>query len=472
MAQHRWQPESREAFIAEMSHATSINDLAMRLDVSVSALSRWCRDNDMDLAPVRSKGGRRPFTLTAEEWEAVDKSGGVRAIAKRLRIAADTLRDWALRSGVDLDPYRSTGHAAAPDDPKDCVDVDTAAARETGRAKHYKSLYEEALTRIRKEEDVWNAVAERFAEPRPRPVFRRRAQSTKLPPREAVLLLSDWQLGELVHAEEVGGVNAYSWAIAEKRAQRLVDAVTSSLLLQLNAFRITRLVISVLGDMVEGHDIFTGQPWSLEKDAAMQAIDGSELLAGVICAIVEAVAPHGITVDVYCVPGNHGKPGGRKAGATPVTFNFDYMLYYMLQKELRDQPVREIGVEPAGRLLFEAAGHVFLMTHGNEVRGWGGFPYYGMDKTHARLTMELETLFKFWLLGHWHAEATLPAGRGKRIVNGTMVGANQLTQAAVLTTSAPCQKLLYVSRDLGLAEEAYMVLDTEKRAAPHVWGRE
>ena len=411
--------------------------------------------------------------MTDDLRAAYDASQSMNDLARRLGCHYQTAGKRATAAGLVV-PAAHWGQQEWPEpgtDPSEHVAEHNAVVRITSERDHYKRLYEHACTQIRTQDDICEAVATRYAEPRPRPTFRRiTRQSTKLPEREAVLLLSDWQLGELVHASETGGVNAYSWAIAEERIDRLVRAVIGNVENQMQAYRVPRLVVAILGDIVEGHDVFSGQAWSLEKDAAMQALDGSELMAGAICAITEAVAAHGTVVDVYCVPGNHGKPGGRKAGQTPPTFSFDYMLYRMLEKELASQPVREVGIEPAGRLLFESAGHVFLMTHGNEVRGWGGFPFYGLDKTHAKLTMELETLFTFWLLGHWHSEATLPAGRGRRIVNGTVVGANQLTQAAVLTTSAPSQTLLYVSRELGLAEEAYMVLAPNERRSPRIWG--
>ena len=403
---------------------------------------------------------------------ALAEAGSISAACARLGIADKTLRRYCAEQGIDLSPAKTRPGRSVVPEPQEHVEKDSATERVASERDHYKRLYREASKHIRTQDDICGAVAARFAEPRPKPIIRPvRTKSTKLPEREAVLLLSDWQLGELVGIEETGGVNAYSWEIATERAGRLVTAVVGNMLNQMQAYRVSRLVVAVLGDIVEGHDIFNGQAWSLERDAAVQSLDGSELMAGVICGIVEELAPRGVTVDVYCVPGNHGKPGGRKAGATPMTFSFDYLLYRMLEKELAKQPIREVGIEPAGRLLFEAAGQVFLMTHGNEVRGWGGFPFYGLDKTHAKLTMELETLFTFWLLGHWHSEATLPAGRGKRVVNGTMVGANQLTQAAVLTTSTPCQKLLYISRDFGLAEEAYMVLAPNERRRPHIYGR-
>jgi hypothetical protein len=479
VAAPRWDPEGgREAVVRAIAEADSLIGCAGALGTSVGTLRAYCGREGIDITPARSRGGRTcaPWYPDPRDWEReLAVAVSISDLAQRLGVAPRTVRLYAERNGIDISAVRAPGGNPSTArsrtlDPGERIEQDIGRQRIKGERDHYKRLYEEAVTQIRAQDDICEAVAERCAEPRPRPVFKRRRARAHLPEREAVLLLSDWQLGELVSEVETGGVNAYSWAVAERRAARLVDAVTGSLEHQMRGYQVSRLVIAVLGDIVEGHDVFNGQPWSLDKDAAMQTLDGSELLAGVICALCEAVAPHGVTVDVYAVPGNHGKPGGRAGGQTPVTFNFDHLLYRMLEKELRNQPVREFAIEPAGRLLFEAAGHVFLMTHGNEVRGWGGFPFYGLDKTHARLTMELETLFKFWLLGHWHADATLPAGRGKRIVNGTMVGANQLTQSAVLTTSDPCQLLLYVSEDLGLAEEAYMVLDAEKRAAPHIYG--
>lgn len=372
-------------------------------------------------------------------------------------------------------PHWATESAAPPDRAAHpagkVIAEDMARARIAAERDELKRLYAEAIAQLKTQEDIFSSVASRCVTPRPAPTFTPlRKKSAKLPKRTAILILSDWQLGELVHEVETGGMNSYSWAQAVKRCERLVSAAVGNLENQMRAYRIDRLVIAVLGDIVEGHDIFSGQAWSLERDAAMQAVDGADLMASVLTAIVEPFLPMGMQVDVYCVPGNHGKPGGRKAGQTPVTFSFDLLLYEMLRRQLTNWPVHEFAVEPAGRLLFTAADQVCLMTHGNEVRGWGGFPYYGLDKVHARMTMELETLFAFWLLGHWHSAATLPAGRGMRVVNGTMVGANQLTQAAVLTTSAPSQTMLYMSREYGLAEIAYLVLEPGKRREAKIHG--
>lgn len=421
MSQPRWAPKPGE-LEAALEVATGVRDLAARLGVAVGTLERYCRENDYDLAKVRNvaagKAGKQPPLI-----------------------------------------------------PADKVKEDAQLARAKAELTDLQFLYREAISQIQSQTEICEAVSLSCVTPRPAPVFKKvRKKVSKLPHRTAILLLSDWQLGELVHEIETGGMNSYSWSMAVSRCGRLIDAAVGNLENQMRAYHITHLVIAILGDIVEGHDIFNGQAWSLEKDAAMQSVEGADLMASVLTAIVEPFLPFGLKVDIYCVPGNHGKPGGRRAGQTPVTFSFDLLLYEMLKRQLTTWPIHEFAVEPAGRLLFSAADQIFLMTHGNEVRGWGGFPYYGLDKVHAKMTMELETLFTHWLLGHWHSAATLPAGRGMRVVNGTMVGANQLTQAAVLTTSAPSQTMLYVSHDFGLAETAYLVLEPGKHTPPRIHG--
>jgi len=200
----------------------------------------------------------------------------------------------------------------------------------------------------------------------------------------------------------------------------------------------------------------------------VQALDGSALFADAIAELAERLWP--VTLDIYAVPGNHGRPGGRKAGNLPPTLSFDYLFYEILRLRLANAPIREWGIEASGRLLFMAAGTPVLLTHGDEVRGWGGWPYYGLDKAHGRLLQELETIFHVWLLGHWHASAALPAGRGMRIVNGCAVGANRLTTTAVLGASAPMQTLLYTSPDYPVAELALLYLDPEQASVrPHIY---
>jgi len=414
----------------------------------------------------------RPPEEVRAAWEKATSS---RQFFILLGISYNVIAGARLCEGAGLEwpaPHWGWHQTPQPElpDPDGQVDRDTELQRVKADRDSFKRLYEAALKRIRMQEDIAASLAEQFASPLPAPRFAKvkRASDAKRPEREVILQVSDWQIGELVRPEDVGGVNEYSWPVFERRLQRWVLAVIGSINNQMEAYDVRRGVVCMLGDMVEGHDVYNGQAWHLDKDAAMQALDGATAWAAALAAIIEATPE--ITWHVYCIPGNHGKPGGRKAGAVPASFSFDYLFYRLLEKDLSQYPVAEFVIEPAGRLLFWSAGHVFLCIHGNEVRAWSGFPAYGLDKADARLAKELDQAFAYLLLGHWHQAAMMPSGRGARIINGSAVGANQLTQAAVLGATLPTQNMLWVSRDYGLAELGLVHLAPGEYRMPKIHG--
>lgn len=420
--------------------------------------------------------------MPAHPWELPDEqtlaaalasATSVKDLAQRLGCAEDTLRKYAGRLGVDLAKVRGRGGIPARErnlSPEEELEENLEVARLKAERDHWKRQYGAALNEIQGQREIARSLAERFATPLPAPRIIRSAprRSGPLPKREAILQLSDWQLGQLVRNDDTGGVNEYDWATAEHRLQRWLDAAIGNIENARRAYDVWRIVLAISGDMVEGHDIFSGQPWSLEKDAAVQAVDGARMFATALDQLIRNLAP--ATFDFYLVPGNHGKPGGRRAGATPTTFSFDVILYEFLRLHLKDHPISEWGMEPAGRLLFMCAGVPVLMTHGDEVRGWGGFPLYGLDKAQGRLLQELDTIFHVWLLSHWHQAAILPSGAGHRIVNGNAVGPNRLTTAAVLGGTLPTQNLVYMSRDFGVGEVAFLALAPGEIRKPRIYG--
>lgn len=407
--------------------------------------------------------------------DALARSRTIRELADALGCSPTTVYKYADQMGIDLGPLAARGgrprRPEPPElSPEEVLEENLEVTKLKAERDHLNRQYQTALKQIQGQREIAAALAARYADPLPRPAIqvRPRRQGGSLPKREAILQISDWQLGQLVTADDTGGVNEYTWEIAEKRLERWLDAAIGEIENKRRAYDVWRVVLAISGDMVEGHDIFSGQPWSLENDAATQAMDGARMFAEALSLLMRELSP--AVFDFYLVPGNHGKPGGRKAGATPTTFSFDVILYEFLKLHLKDHPVHEWGHEPAGRLLFMCAGVPILMTHGDEVRGWGGFPYYGIDKAQGRLLQEIDTIFHVWLLSHWHQAAILPSGAGHRIVNGNAVGPNRLTTAAVLGGTLPTQNLIYMSRDFGVGEVAFLALAPGEIRKPKIYG--
>lgn len=405
--------------------------------------------------------------------DAYAASTSLADLAARLGCHYSTARKCAVADGLTIPAehwgrkYPEPNAAPAPT-PEESTAHDREVARLKADLAEVNAKYKVAVKEQVQREDVLKTISA-CAPVRPfKALSPRRRRVTKLPKREVVCQLSDWQLGEKVTADESGG-NVYDGAVAKTRLDRWQDKVIRSIENQSRAYSIEYASLAFCGDIVEGHDVYSGQPWALDMDAGRQVVEGGGMFGAAVESVVTNLGD--IEWSVYCVSGNHGKPGGRKAGHMPTTLNFDWMLYKWLERECANLPIKEFGIAPGGRLLFYQAGQVFLLTHGDEVRGWGGFPFYGLDKAQGRLVVDLETVFKYWLLGHWHQAASLPAGRGARIVNGNAVGPNSLSQAAVLGSATPEQNLLFVSDEFGVAEHAHIFLAPNEFEKPHIYGR-
>ncbi len=294
----------------------------------------------------------------------------------------------------------------------------------------------------------------------------------KLPVRSAVLPIFDIQYGQLVQPQDTPlGLGEYSTTIFEERLSRWYEAVTESLRDYAASHSITELVIALGGDLVEGADIFAGQAWQLEVDPAKQSVELSVHLANALGDLIAfAKTEVGVRkVMLSAVPGNHGKVGGKKAGAIPATMSWDWLMVEFLKLRLANHPIDVFANEPGGALLFESMGHTFLQIHGGEVRGWGGIPFYGFTRFDGRAIRMSGQIFDYCLSGHIHQPAIIPNGSGgEYIVSGDWVGANNLS-GQITAASRPQQRLLFVSEKWGLSENVPIYFAEAARPKPHIY---
>lgn len=301
--------------------------------------------------------------------------------------------------------------------------------------------------------------------------FQLKQRGQKLPSRSAVLPIYDIQYGQLVQPSDTPmGLGNYSDEVFRERLARWVDGVSRSLLDYATSHTITELVIPLGGDLVEGADIFAGQAWQLEKDPARQARELASHLANALGEVIR-IGQEEIGIEkvmITAVPGNHGKVGGRRAGAIPSTMSWDWLCVEFLKLEMARYPIDVWANEPAGALLFETAGHLFLQIHGDEIRGWGGLPFYGLTRYDGRAMRLTGEVYDYCLLGHHHQPASIPNGSGGEfIVSGDWVGANNLSNA-ITAASRPQQRLLFIAEKWGLTESVPIYFEPSSRPRPTI----
>jgi len=204
---------------------------------------------------------------------------------------------------------------------------------------------------------------------------------------------------------------------------------------------LNKLTIHMLGDMVTGELIYKGQSWFIDALLVDQLMQGSEAYINFILML----AKHFPQIEIFCVIGNHGRHG-KKGDAHPRS-NFDYLFYMMLQRALRGQGNVTVYVAMSPTLIVQHGEFVFALNHNDNVMGWNGIPYYGLDRKARRMDGLYNMKIHYKLGGHFHTPAEL---NDETLLNGTMMGGSDLSVNKMMVATRPSQKIFYFDPHHGI----------------------
>lgn len=418
--------------------------------------------------------------------DAAKKCESQRQLALTLGVSQGGLQGWLGRKGMaeeisgilarNRTATREKAHQAraeaqqqkADDQPVDDpqrIRIDQLTAENKALSSEHKEL----RAKLASQEEYFERIVEAVRVPVEVPKFKKRRQGKTQPEESTILPIYDQQFGQFVRAVDTpGGRGGFDVEVFDRRLERYVDGAKGILAARGLAYRLDELFFILGGDQVEGDEIFPGQAWQLALDPPRQVWElACRMREALIELIVFAKEELGIPkIALYGVPGNHGKVGGRKSGSRPATYNWDWLLYKILFDQLRDAPIDQVAIEPGGAILFKCAGHEFQAIHGDEVKAWGGIPFYGLTRFHGKAQAYHQRLYRYCLMGHHHQPASIPNGTTETIISPDWVGPNNLTKQMV-TSSRPGQNILFVSRKWGLdAPERIYFMEAEEAYAP------
>lgn len=195
--------------------------------------------------------------------------------------------------------------------------------------------------------------------------------------REVIVQLGDWQIGKL---ENGIGIDV----MRNERIPRIKQAIRSIVQRQHDAgYKVDRVIISWGGDMIEGCFIYAGQNVTgLDKTGNTHRLTTQIRTAAHMQAEVALdVAEYGTWVDIYDVPGNHGRPNGKNDFADHED-NFDTMASLWAADLTANSPHVRWHSSSDWWTGFESCGQYVVSLHGDQ---WQGD------------TWKLETLLPQWL---------------------------------------------------------------------------
>jgi hypothetical protein len=217
-----------------------------------------------------------------------------------------------------------------------------------------------------------------------------------------VLHLTDWHYGSIIKKDEVDGFGEFSPQIAQDRVMDLANRIIRFTDVIRHGYAIPKLHIIATADMISG-GIHQELLVTNAFPEPIQSVECGYLFG----AMLELFAPHfpEIVVDFVTLD-NHGRLTKKPQAAEGGLNNWCYVV-----AEIGKHYVSKLGnivfnVHAKPSALIKEGPEQYLAFHGHQIKGWGGIPYYGLDR---RVAMEAvkrmglpEVAFTKLVSGHLH----------------------------------------------------------------------
>lgn len=266
----------------------------------------------------------------------------------------------------------------------------------------------------------------------------------------AVPLVSDLQLAKVTPD--------YDSDVCEQRMNLYADKIIRLAEIQRSDHPVRKAYIPVLGDAIEGIEIFPGQQWLVDAGLYRQImVDGPRIFLTFFRKLLTAFDE----IEVMWIIGNHGRIG-RKGTFDPET-NGDRMLGKLIQMLLVDEPRIKFTV-PDGRGernwygVAQIGNYSALCIHGDQIRGSLGLPFYGLQKkVNSWAAGAIPEPFQDVFMGHYHQIASIPLNQRDVYVNGSTESYNTYAAEQLAAMSSPTQWCLFVDPNVGQVTASYKV---------------
>jgi len=280
-----------------------------------------------------------------------------------------------------------------------------------------------------------------------------------------ILFASDWHYGEVVRAEEVGGVNVFNSEIAAKRIKRMTETAIDLAFNHMGKAKTVYpgIVLAYGGDMISG-DIHEELAVTNDKTPIQCVNDLTDLMG----AQVEALATKFGRVHVPCVTGNHGRNSKKMHLKGRVFTSYEWNIYCNLAREFKRSKKITFQIPEQTDARFNVYGHRYLLTHGDMLGTKGGDGIIGaigpirrgeikVRNSESQIDQDFDTI----MMGHWHQEIVLPG----LIVNPTLKGYDEFARSVLRAPYSRAAQLLWFTHpEHGITSRWTIYLQSQKRA--------
>ena len=271
-------------------------------------------------------------------------------------------------------------------------------------------------------------------------------------PETAVAVLGDWQLGKITPT--------YNSDVLAQRIDQYAEKLIEITDIQRTHHNVDNLHVWLLGDIVEGEEIFPGQSHLIDSGLYRQVgINGPEILGNFLRTALENFKH----VHVTGVIGNHGAVGGRARKQHDPETNMDRLLYKIVELIFKNEPRITFNIpDGKGERNFYAVDTIgnysTMLIHGDQMPAPSAtYGYYKkvMGWKDGAIPEHFDDVF----MGHYHQQAKMTIGSSILRISGSPESNNTYAQEYFSAMSRPCQHLMFVHPENGVTSEYSIWLD-------------
>jgi hypothetical protein len=294
----------------------------------------------------------------------------------------------------------------------------------------------------------------------------------------AVAHISDTQLGKVTMT--------YDAAVGAERLHNYAQRVVEITEVRRSASRVDDLRLYLGGDMVEGeYGNYPSQPYDTESSVIRQAMrEAPDIFEAMIYYFLRYFRK----IHIIGVPGNHGRGASYKQTRHNET-NWDRVFYWNLHDRILGSDVKATqpcecgskkyyknccGKDMHKRVTFDIPeGDQFwaldriwhwgnLIVHGDQIRGWAGIPFYGVQKKSHGWSDSMPKDWDNLLFGHFHTYASGTINYRRWFCNGTTESSNTYALEALASAGPPSQRLLFMTEKNGVISDHQIFLEDRR----------
>jgi len=313
-----------------------------------------------------------------------------------------------------------------------------------------KKAYQDEILTLQDTRSIFKGVADSLSLPKVQ-VYSKPIKSSAA--HTALIDISDLHFGARVHLEELNGLNAYSIAICKARMRRLCRKVIYLLKEHTNV-TLERLVVLLKGDLISGGMFLHEETGRTDECQPIEQVKGvAEIITEVLMGWLQALK---IPIDVYCVPGNHGRTTKKNEPSQMVANSLDITACQFVETCFRGNDNITFHYPASGEAVFKIYSKTCLAIHGHMgFHGGGGVygPTYTMVRGGMKTRMNYEhrgTSLDYIFIGHFHSSLR---PLSFLYANGSVIGPDPYSMTKLKAIPEPAQQSLFLfNRKRGIVD--------------------